>query len=220
MRAHASETPAEEWRGHQRGRQHDEQERGVEVAAEDAFAQPDGGEDQADFAPRNHPEPDERLVAWRAPGADGGDQLADDGDGEQGSCDSQHFRFDERLDPGLDADPEKEDRDEQVTDRSELALDPFRRGAARERETRHKRSDDGRELGGVGELRECERERKRERNQRARRPRVTVEELEQRRQRAASPPPSQRPGSRSPRPGSRPHRRWRPSLPRRDAPRR
>ena len=113
-----------------RRREHDEQERGIQVAAENAFSEPDGGEDQADFAPRNHPEPDEALVARRPPGADRGDQLADDGDREQGACDSQHFRFDERLDPGLDADLEEEDRNEQVTDRSELALDPFRRGAA------------------------------------------------------------------------------------------
>ena len=181
VRAHAGETPTEEWRGHQRRRQHDEQERGVEVAAENALSEPDGGEDQADFAPWNHPEPDETLVARSAPCADRGDQLADDGDGEQGSCDSQHFRFDERLDPGLDTDPEKEDRDEQVTDRRELALDPFRRGATRERETGHERTDDGRRVRGVRELRECEGERKRERNQRARRPRVTVEKLEQRR---------------------------------------
>ena len=61
----------------------------------------------------------------------------------------------------LDADLEEEDRDEQVADRRELALDAFRGRAARQREAGDERADDRRELRRVGELGEPERERER-----------------------------------------------------------
>ena len=159
MRPHPVQPPLEQRRRHQRRGEHDEQQRGVEIAAEDPLAEPDGREDQPDLAAGDHPEPDQQLVARRAERADRGQQLADDGDGEQAAGDPEHLGLDERLDPGADPDLEEEDRDEQVPDRRELALDPLRRGAAREREAGDERTDDRRELRGVGELREAERER-------------------------------------------------------------
>ena len=143
---------------------------GVQVAAENAFSKPDSGEDQADFAPRNHPEPDEAFIAWCAlPAPTAATSLPTTATARRAPA-IPIFRFDERLDPGLDTDLEEEDRDEEVTDGSELALDPFRRGEfPGERGTGHERADYGRQFGGVGELRKSECERECERNQRSRR---------------------------------------------------
>ena len=62
----------EQRRRDQRRDQHDEEQRGVEVVAEHAVLEADGGEDQADLAAGQHPEPDQQLVAaarrWRPSG--------------------------------------------------------------------------------------------------------------------------------------------------------
>ena len=79
----AVEAPAQQRRRHDRRDQHDEQQRGVEVAAEDALVEPDGGEDQPDLAPGDHADADQPLVAGRAERPDRGDELADDRDHEQ-----------------------------------------------------------------------------------------------------------------------------------------
>ena len=55
--------PTQQRRRHDRGHEHDEQQRGVQVAAEDALVEADGGEDQPDLAAGNHADPDEPLVA-------------------------------------------------------------------------------------------------------------------------------------------------------------
>ena len=66
----------EELRGDERRDEHDEEEGGVEVVAQHAVLQPDGGEDQPDLAARQHAEADERLVARRADRAQRREQLA------------------------------------------------------------------------------------------------------------------------------------------------
>ena len=75
--------PLQQRRGDERRHQHDQQERGVEVVAEDAVGQPDRGEDQPDLAAGEHAQADESLVAAGADGAEGRHQLAHDGDGQE-----------------------------------------------------------------------------------------------------------------------------------------
>ena len=78
--------------------EHDEEQRRVEVVAEHAFLETDGGEDQPDLAARQHPEPDEQLVAGRAERTDRRDDLADDRAHEEHAGDAQHVGRDELLD--------------------------------------------------------------------------------------------------------------------------
>ena len=49
-------------RSDERGDQHHQQQRGIQVAVENALLQPDGGEDQRDLAAGQHPKADQELV--------------------------------------------------------------------------------------------------------------------------------------------------------------
>ena len=128
--AHLLESPSQQRRRDERGGEDDQQQRGVLVAIEDRLAQPDGREDQADLTARDHAQADEALVPRRPGRADSGDDLPDQGHGEQAGADGEHRRVEERLDPGVDADLEEEHGDEEVADGCELAGDAVGDGAA------------------------------------------------------------------------------------------
>ena len=176
--AHPVEPPAQHRGRHQRGREDHQQECGVEVPAEDPLAEADGGEDEADLSAGDHPDADEQLVAWRADGANRREELPDDRHGEEPGRDPEHLRLEERLDASTDPDLEEEHRDEQVTNRGELALDALGRRAAGQREACDECSDDRRELRSICELREAERERERDRDEGSSGSGVAVQELE------------------------------------------
>ena len=171
---------AQQRRRHQRGRQHDEQQRRVEVAAEDRLRCSPMVAKISPTSPRGiMPMPMSHLSPGEPKTPTAATSLPIDRDHQQRRGDAEHLGVDELLDLGLDADLEEEHRDEQVPDRRELALDALLRRAAREREAGDERTDDRRELGGVGQLRERERERERDRHQGARRLGVTIQELEE-----------------------------------------
>ena len=58
-----AEAPAQERRRHERGEQHHQEQRAVEVLPQDPFVEADGGEDQPDLAAGDHAQPDQPLVA-------------------------------------------------------------------------------------------------------------------------------------------------------------
>ena len=144
-RADAEEASLEQRRCTERRREHDEEQRGVEVLAE---ARLHGARSSRRSA---RPRRAGSCRCRRAAGRRGSRQcrprhasLPSDGDDEQ-------HRGDRRapssrpngLDVGVDADLQEEDRDEQVPDRRELAADAVRRagcGRARGRRRTHRRS--------------------------------------------------------------------------------
>ena len=69
--AQLQEPLAEEGRRGQRGDEDDEQQRGVDVLAEDALAEPQGGEDQAHLAAGDHADAHQEPIARRAQHAGG-----------------------------------------------------------------------------------------------------------------------------------------------------
>ena len=88
----------------QRGAEHDRDERGVQVGVEHAVGEPDAGEDQADLAAGEHPEPDEEPVADAAEQAEAGGDLADDRDDDQRGDEREQARVAERVEVGVHAD--------------------------------------------------------------------------------------------------------------------
>ena len=143
VRAHAREPPAQEGRRHQRRRQHDEQQRGVEIVAEHAFSSPIVAKINPTSPRGSIPSPMRRLSPGAPDAPTAATSLPTTATTSRAPAIPEHFRFDERLDSGLDADLEEEHRDEQVTDGRELALDPLRRGAtarARDRPRTRRRS--------------------------------------------------------------------------------
>ena len=105
------------------------------------FAEPERREDQPDLAARDHADADEQPVAGAAEQSGRGRELAEHGDHEEHRGDAEHLPVGHGLDVGVDADLQEEDRDEQVSDRRELAADAVRRtayGRARGRPRTHR----------------------------------------------------------------------------------
>ena len=172
---------AEEGRRGQRGDKDDEQQRGVDVLAEDALAEPQGGEDQAHLAAGDHADAHQQPVARRAQHAGGRRQLADDRNDEERARHAQHVRVGELRDVGVDADLQEEHGDEDVTDRAHLPLDALRRAAAGQDQPGHEGTDDGCQLGLVGQDGETEGEGHGDPHEGAARPAVPGHGGEQRR---------------------------------------
>jgi hypothetical protein len=181
-----AEPPLQQGRRDQRGRQHDQQHRPVQVGAQDALAQAQAGEDQADLAAGEHAEADQQPVAATPRRAEPGGQLADDADGEQGGGEAEHLGADEAGDVSVDADLEEEDGHEQVAHRRQLGADALRLGGPRQREPGHERADDRRQPGRAGKLGESQREGQGEGHERARRPGQPVHDPEQGRRQAGA----------------------------------
>ena len=119
---------------------------------EHAVGQTDAGEDQADLAAGQHPEPDHEPVADAAEQPEPGDELADAGhDARARAMSARRLGSRERAEVGVDADLQEEHGDEQVADRRELPAHALGRRGAAQRDAGGERTDDRGELGGVGE---------------------------------------------------------------------
>ncbi len=150
------ESPPQQWRRDERRQQHDEDQRPVELLVEHTLAQPDAGEDQPDFAARQHADADEQAIGPPAGCAQPRHQLPDGGHGEQRAGDQQPLRPEHRAEVGVDADQHEEHRHEHSCDAVEVGCHPLGVTAAADGQPGHEGADDERQLGGVGEQGEAQ----------------------------------------------------------------
>ena len=177
-RVERTDPPPQEWWREQRGDEDHRDQRAVLVLAQYVVGQADAGEDEADLAAGEHPEADQEPVPDAAEQAHAGDELAEAGHDAEHRDEGEEVGVGERVEVGLDADLEEEDRDEQVADRGELPPDARGRRGATQGDAGRERTHDRGEVRGVGEQGEHQREREGDRHERARRPGPPVDELE------------------------------------------
>ena len=150
--------PQQRW-GHQRRQQDHDQQRAVLVGVEDSVGQTDRREDKTDLAAGDHPQPDQQPVGSASPHGPPGDQLAGHSDDGHHQGHPDHRGLGHCLEVGVHADADEEDRDEQVRHGAEIGRDPLVLIGPTQRQARHERTDDERELGLIGQLGERDHER-------------------------------------------------------------
>ena len=121
------------------------------IGVQHAARQPYRSEDQADFTSRDHAKPHEQAVRTYPTNAQCRYELACDRDHAHCCGETDHRWFGHRAEIGIDANTEKEDRYEDVADRTEVGCDALVLFGSAQCEAGHERADDEGELGGFGQ---------------------------------------------------------------------
>ena len=150
------------------------QDRCINVALDDPLAQTDTGEDQADLTARNHSEANEESVRGCSGGTNSGHDFANNTNSNQRRRHTDHGRFHELLDVGINADLQKEHRDKQVSYGLQFPLDTRRNGAPAKRQTSDESAHDGGQFRHGGQLGDSEREGQSQSHERAARTRQSI----------------------------------------------
>ena len=157
-RRRLAKSPPQEWWCNEGGDEDDDEDRPVQLVVEGADTETDRCEDEAHFASREHAEADHPLVARRSECSEGRQQFADDRKDRQQERDRQYSTVEHRRDIRADADVEEEHRNEDLTERRQVAFDSLVDGDASQPEACDKCSDDRCEICHVGEHGEGEHE--------------------------------------------------------------
>jgi hypothetical protein len=174
--APALDAPAQPGRRDDRREQHDDQQDRVLARLEHTAGKAERREHHADFTARDHPDADEQAVAVVRDHA--GEQLAQGCDDAEGSDEDQRLRIADRCDARLRADEEEEHRHEEMRHRSQPPAEILLLLDAAEGDPGDERTDDRCEAGCLSEPSEREREGDRRADERALRPRLADEAVE------------------------------------------
>src|SRR5687768_2513203 len=134
-----------------RGDHHHHEKGAVKLRIEDAAGEAHLREDESDLAAWNHADANDDLSTMGPKRREAGDELAGDGDGNEGGAEKEDCRVGKGGDFYRGAHRDEEDRDEKDAERDDAAADGFALGSATQDEAGRECANDRRRSDGGSE---------------------------------------------------------------------